>query len=84
MTKSRKSSSLKRGAVHGYTRQVPLVELMRLFATESVVVRLSVLLCVLGGEIVLNALMCLVRLSLVAMFLLATSKGIKHGVLALL
>ncbi|ANB73714.1 hypothetical protein AYM40_16140 [Paraburkholderia phytofirmans OLGA172] len=84
MTKSRKSLPLKRGAVHGGTRQVPLVELVRLFATESVAVRLSVLLCALGGEIILNALMCLMRLSLVAMVLFATSEGMKHGVLALL
>lgn len=84
MTKSRKSLPLKRSAVQEYTHQVPLVELMRLFATESLAVRLSVLLCALGGEIILSALICLMRLSLVAMLLLTTSEGIKHGILALL
>ena len=84
MRKSRKSWPQKRGAAHACARQVPLVEVMHLFATESVTVRLSVLLCALGGEIVLNALICLTRLTLIAIFLLATSAGIKHGFLALL
>lgn len=84
MKTSRKSLPLKRSASHGHTCRVPLVELMRLFATESVAVRLSVLLCALGGEIILSALICLMRLSLVAMLLLTTSAGIKLGVLALL
>lgn len=84
MSKHRKSSPPTRRAADGHTRLVPLVELMRLFETESVAVRLSVLLCALGGEVILNALICLMRLSLVAMFFLTPSEGIKHGALALL
>ena len=81
MTRNRKTLPLKRNAVQ---RQLPLVELMRFFAGDSFAVRISVLLCALGGEILLSALICLMRLSLVAMLLLASGEGIKHGILALL
>lgn len=82
MTKTQKSSRLKRHALHDHTRQIPLVELMCLFATESVTVRLSVLICALCGEIILSALMCLMRLIFVATLLLTTGESIKHGVLS--
>jgi hypothetical protein len=71
----RKSLSMAKSTFRLDLPSLHLAELLRLFAKDSVSVRVAVLCGLLGAEIALRALMVLARLFLIAFFVCVSVYG---------